>query len=217
MKRPYKYLISAISAITFAGLALTAQASASTAQPGHAGSVSGVGRVVTLSPQACSALRQKLHNPKASCAAEEHTVVSRITDPAPSEPHIAPPASGTTYYSAYSEWCGWVSSNGGYCSGWDFILEFNFTASATNVWINGTPDCQPYNVTMTWCGDADNGKPSLSVGGNFNGDAYPRLNVNAENAPNGDAVYLTTQCGPSWCVLAGGYPYDCNESSGVCS
>jgi hypothetical protein len=107
-------------------------------------------------------------------------------------PFAAGIANASTYTLSFIDRCAMVSLNGsvGDLQEDCFQLGAYSTYSQTQVWINGSVICNPYqgSVNITWCGvGGGNGTGALNIGDNFTfpgatGSFYERMDMFAGGA-----------------------------------
>jgi hypothetical protein len=178
MKRLMLIALSAL-AVT-ASLIPAAQAGAVQANPVRAGAAAGsantltgrppaapqtVTRHITLSRHACAALSGHA----AGCAMSESIHPIRKT------------ANGD-YFQGFLQVCGHPYSSGG-CDThvWWVTDSFNFTATSSQAWNNGTPQCKSNYTYVTWCSYVGNGTNHFQEGVNFSNGGWARDDLTASD------------------------------------
>lgn len=164
------------------GLAVVGMAIASTAAQAATTATAGAHHTATtrtyvfgaqLPSAVCSAMRQSLHNPKASCT---RPTVIRLK--------VIKKTSSDTYEIGSVETCAQVNPN--YTcnpNAWWTTDDFGVTYSGTQAW-NNVHTCYENHTGISWCGYSGNGTGELKEGYNFGGPSgtsyYIRLPIHGD-------------------------------------
>ncbi|MBV9854958.1 MAG: hypothetical protein JOY82_10625 [Streptosporangiaceae bacterium] len=147
-----------------------------------------VTRRITLPQHECAVLLGKA----AGCAMSESIHLSRISA-----------SDGSSFYQGYLQACARPYNTGGCDTHYWWVKDyFNFTATSSQAWNNGTPNCSANHTNVTWCSYVGNtnGTGTLQEGFNFGNGGWARMDLNAHD------VYDLYQCdyrGPSWANVFG--------------
>lgn len=139
--------------------------------------------------------------PQHDCAAS----LGRASSCAMSESiHLSRSTSTGDFYEGYLQACAVTYTSGGCNTHYWWVKDsFNFTATASQAWDNGTPSCSasPGLTNVTWCSYVNNGTNSFEEGFNFGNGGWARADLTASLFYNAGAC--TGVRGPSWANVSG--------------